>query len=209
MIAEPENLPIERTLRLLGERLEYVDAPPTALLVGGGAALNLLGLVTRTTKDVDVIAVVHLRSGGASLESADPLPSHLRQASQQVAHDLGLHADWLNPGPTSLLDFGLPSGCLDRATERTFGTRLRLLVLSRLDQIHLKLYAAVDQRGGRHLVDLLELRPTADELLAAVQWAKTHDPSEGFHHELVTLLRQIGHESTTQQLQAILSRRRP
>jgi len=40
---------MERALRLLGERLEFIDAPLTVLLVGGGAALNILGLVSRTT----------------------------------------------------------------------------------------------------------------------------------------------------------------
>ncbi len=195
-----ESLPIERALELLGQRLEYVGAPQTLLLVGGGAALNLLGLVTRTTKDVDVIALVHPRSSGVTLEKADPLPEYLREASEQVARDLGLPLNWLNPGPTSLLDLGLPSGCLDRTVERSYGSCLRLLVLDRLDQIHLKLYAAVDQRGGRHLADLLELRPTADELLAAARWAKTHDPSPGFHQELVGLLKQIGHDDVAEQL---------
>lgn len=166
-----ESLPIERALELLGQRLGYMGAPPTLLLVGGGAALNLLGLVTRTTKDVDVIALVHPRSSGVTLEKADPLPAYLREASEQVARDLGLPLHWLNPGPTSLLD-----------------------------QIHLKLYAAVDQRGGRHLADLLELRPTADELLAAARWAKTHDPSPGFHQELVGLLKQISHDDVAEQL---------
>jgi hypothetical protein len=195
-----ESLPIERALELLGQRLEYLAAPPTLLLVGGGAALNLLGLVVRTTQDVDIIALVHSESGGVAFEKAEPLPTYLREASEQVALDLGLPRTWLNPGPTSLLDFGLPSGCLDRAIERSYGSRLRLLLLSRLDQIHLKLYAAVDQRGGRHLADLQELRPAADELLAAARWTKTHDPSQGFHQELAGLLRQIGYDDVAEQL---------
>lgn len=185
---------------ILGQRLEYLDAPRTTLLVGGGAALNLLGLVIRTTQDVDVIALVSLEGEGVKIEKAAPLPEYLREASEQVARDLGLPATWLNPGPTSLLDFGLPPGCLGRVVERSYGSRLRLLLLSRFDQIHLKLYAAVDQRGGRHVADLLELRPVADELLAAAQWAKTHDPSEGFHQELVGMLRQLGHAGLAERL---------
>lgn len=196
-----EILPIERALELLGQRLEYLGAPQTLLLVGGGAALNLLGLVIRTTRDVDVIALVHPENGGGvTLEKAEPLPAYLREASEQVARDLGLTRTWLNPGPTSLLDFGLPPGFLDRVVERSYGSRLRLLLLSRVDQVHLKLYAAVDQRGGRHLADLLELQPTVDELLAAARWAKTHDPSTDFHQELLGLLRQIGHDDVAQRL---------
>jgi hypothetical protein len=158
-------------------------------------------LVIRTTRDVDVIALVHPESGGGvTLEKAEPLPAYLREASEQVPRDLGLTRTWLNPGPTSLLDFGLPPGFLDRVVERSYGSRLRLLLLSRVDQVHLKLYAAIDQRGGRHLADLLELRPTVDELLAAARWAKTHDPSTGFHQELLGLLRQIGHDDVAQRL---------
>lgn len=62
MLAPQDRQAIERALRLLGERLTYMDAPATGLLIGGGAALNILGLVTRTTRDVDVIALVQGRS---------------------------------------------------------------------------------------------------------------------------------------------------
>ncbi len=200
MTMNSQSLPIERALELLGHRLDYLGSRPTVLLAGGGAALNLLGLIVRTTQDVDIIALVHAETGGMRLEKAEPLPEFLREAAEQVARDLGLPRTWLNPGPTSLLDFGLPPGCLDRTVERSFGSRLRLLLLSRFDQIHMKLYAAVDQRGGRHLTDLLDLRPTAQELLTAARWAKTHDPSPGFHQELVGLLRQIGHDDVAEQL---------
>jgi hypothetical protein len=197
---EQSHLEIDQALRLLGERLDYVGASPIGLLVGGGAALNILGLVARTTTDVDVIAVVRPQEGQAALVKADPLPAYLVEASEQVARDLGLPAGWLNPGPTSLLDFGLPPGCLDRCVKRTYGSRLRLFVLSRYDQIHLKLYAAVDQGGGRHLADLLALAPAADELRAAALWARTHDSSPGFQQELVALLGQMGHDDVARSL---------
>jgi hypothetical protein len=193
---------IERALHLLGERLEFAGAPLTVLLVGGGAGLNLLGLVLRTTKDVDVIALVLGTSEASNpvLAKADPLPSYLAEASALVARDLSLPRDWLNPGPTSILDLGLPDGCLRRCVERTYGSRLRLLILSRFDQIHLKLYAAVDQGGGRHLTDLRALRPTSDELSAAARWTKTHDASPGFNQELVHLLTQMGYGDVARRL---------
>jgi hypothetical protein len=45
-------------------------------------------------------------------------------------------------------------------------------VASRVDLIHLKLYAAADDIGpaSRHFRDLLALRPTSDELAAARTW---------------------------------------
>jgi hypothetical protein len=47
----------------------------------GGSALLALGLVNRTTKDVDIVAI---RSDG-DLESADPLPDGLVAARDLVA----------------------------------------------------------------------------------------------------------------------------
>jgi len=47
----------------------------------GGASLLVLGLVTRTTRDVDVVALVE----GDELVSAQPLPAVLRQAAGIVA----------------------------------------------------------------------------------------------------------------------------
>lgn len=47
---------IEATLRRLGELLEHAGRN-AAIVVVGGAALNLLGVVQRNTVDIDVIAV--------------------------------------------------------------------------------------------------------------------------------------------------------
>ena len=63
--------------------------------------------------------------------------------------------------------------------------------IGRYDQIQLKLYAAVD-RGGYHVEDLLELKPTTEELVAGAAWARTHDPSEGFALIMKSMLNQLG-----------------
>lgn len=77
-----------------------------SLSLSGGSALLALELVERTTKDVDVVA---LRQAGL-LSNADPPPPDLIDARNRVASDFGLSEDWLNPGPASLMDFGLPEG---------------------------------------------------------------------------------------------------
>jgi len=51
----------------------------------------------------------------------------------------------------------------------------------------------LDRDGGRHLQDLMDLAPTADELRDAAQWTRTQDPSEGFRFNLHSLLTQLGH----------------
>ncbi len=139
---------IERALTLLAEYLEFADTPPVALLVGGGSALAMRGFLTRTTKDVDVIVLVSEGTNPRRLDKAEPIPDHLREARDKVALDLRLSENWINPGPTSLLDFGLPLGCLERSLRVQYGPRLVVYFIDRLDQIHLKLYAAVDQGGA-------------------------------------------------------------
>jgi hypothetical protein len=170
----------ERILRALGEQLA-LRGERFELVVIGGSALLALGLVERPTRDVDIVA---LRSNGG-LEDADPLPQGLRVAGDLVARDFSLEPDWLNSGPTKLLDFGFPEGFADRLERRDYGSCLVVHFASRLDQIHFKLYAAVDEGGpGKHEADLKALAPTETELVAAARWSRSHDPSDGYAQEL-------------------------
>lgn len=178
---------VDELLRALGDQLSEREQHLT-LAVVRGAALLVLGLTSRVTRDVDVVALVD----GRILLSAEPLPAPLVDAARVVARDFGLAEGWLNAGPTALLDLGLPEGFYERAHRRTYGAGLEVLFASRLDQVHLKLYAAVDQGAGKHLDDLQALEPTADELLAAARWSRTHDPSEGYRDVLVPVLAHFG-----------------
>ncbi len=167
-------------LRALGEQVKAAGAEFDVVVVGG-SALPALGFASRATKDVDVLAV---RAGGA-LVSADPLPLAPVEASGRVARDFGLPADWLNSGPAGLLDLELPEGFAERVEVREYGPALTVRFAARLDQIHFKLYAAVDaSTPGKHAADLRELDPTRDELIAAARWSLTHDPSDGYREML-------------------------
>lgn len=176
-----------KLLDALGEQLERLGAS-YELVVVGGSALLALGLVTRPTKDVDLVA---LRSD-SSLAPASPLPPLLASARDRVARDFQLPADWLNDGPASLLDFGLPDGFMDRACREEHGPALTVWYASRLDQIHLKLYAAVDQGPGKHEADLRALEPSAEELIGAARWSRGHDPSPGYQDVLERALVALG-----------------
>jgi hypothetical protein len=178
---------LERALGALGELLESRGVEYRLAVVGGGAML-LLGLLDRPTNDLDLVAQVDERG----TESVEPLPPALREGIVDVARALDLPDNWLNPGPASLLDLGLPEGFMERAHVRRYGS-LELLLADRIDQIHFKLYAAVDQGPrSKHLADLRALDPNRDELLRAARWARTHDPSEGFRTELVRALQALG-----------------
>lgn len=186
---------IEKALKLLDGRLTLNQSGRFSLVVCGGAALNAMHLIQRITKDVDIVA---LMDSNNQLVDPAPLPEELLIAAKEVADTLNLPQDWLNNGPSSgeggLFRLGLPDGFKDRLVRNYQGEKLTVYFISRLDQIHFKLYAAIDQLGSYHASDLKQLSPSDDELLQAIQWATTHDPSEGFKIATKLFLREFGYE---------------
>jgi len=80
---------------------------------------------------------------------------------------------------------------LFRAERREFGTHLTIWFTGRLDLIYTKVYAIIDTGPGRHLDDLNALSPSSEELVGAVQWCRTHDPSAGFHQMAISMLESL------------------
>jgi len=192
---------IETILSALGEQLESLPGGSVELLVCGGSALIFLGLAQRTTKDVDILAYVNRNNAGeTSFIKAMPLKEEFIVASKKVARDFNLPENWINTGPTSAVDLGLPGGLMERVTTKEFGRKLTIHFLGRYDQIHFKLYAAVDQGAGVHYEDLLTLKPTADELEQAARWSMTHDVSEGYRQILIDLLNHMGYSDVAKRL---------
>ena len=190
---------LDRALTLLGELLLARSHPPVHFVVCGGSSLLALGLISRTaTRYVDVLARLEARR----LIQAKPLSAAVRDAAEAVRAELDLPADWFNTGPAddSFFRLGFPVGIEDRLTHRAYGSALTIGFVGRYDQIHFKLYAAADQGPGRHVSDLRDLQPSADELLAAARWTRLQDPSEGFRFVLADLLRHFGHAQLADQL---------
>jgi len=123
---------LEEALQSLGAVLQQRRIP-YSLLVVGGSGLLLLGLIDRPTGDLDVVGL----SQEGSYVKLDVLPAPLAEAAVQVAQALDLSEDWLNTGPASLMDFGLPEGWEERIEVRQYGG-LELHIPSRFDQILLK-----------------------------------------------------------------------
>lgn len=170
---------IERALRLVGEIVRARGAQYHIVVIGG-AAVNLLGFVSRATTDVDILAFAEADAGG-SLRLAppnEPLPEILAAAARSVATDLRLDPHWLNTGPASQWQTGLPPGLETRVHWRDYGG-LGVGLVDRSDLIFLKLYAAVDETGpgSVHFQDLLAFVPTDEELTAAGRWVREQDPS--------------------------------
>jgi hypothetical protein len=190
---------LDKALSLLGELLAARNHPHQHFVVCGGSSLLALGLVSRaTTQDVDILA----RIDASGLVTPRPLPEWLLTAAGEVGRQLDLPDDWLNDrvAEETLFRCGLPEGMQQRLTSKNYGARLSISYIGRRDQIFLKLHAAVDRDGGRHLQDLLDLEPTAEELLDAAKWTRTQDPSKGFLLLLGEMLKHLGHEKLVAQL---------
>lgn len=154
-------------------------------IVVGGAALALLGLIARETRDFDVL---------------EPhLPEVILEASQAFAKDLGDHRvilrdDWLNNGPSSLADV-LPDGWRNRLQVLYRGQAITLWSLGRSELIMSKIFALCDR--GTDLTDCLVLQPTTEELGVAASWLVLQDlhPDWPLHVRttLDDLARRLGH----------------
>ncbi len=191
---------LERAFGLLAERLRQLGAPRIRLAVCGGSALIAMSIVSRTTKDVDVVALLdeHER-----LVEPVPLPEVLVQAARDIAPLTELGADWLNNGPSrgegGLFQMGLPAGFASRLVRRDYGDCLSIYFVGRMDQIYFKIYAGTD-RGGRDLTDLAALQPTEEEVEAAARWAMTNDVSEPYRMLLKAMVRKIGYERVAERI---------
>jgi len=131
-------------------------------IIIGGAALNILDISSRKTKDVDCL---------------DPtIPKEIKNASKEFAKqriDLEIGIDWLNNGPESLKT-DLPNGWRLRTRPLYKGQALHLDVLGRSDLLKSKFFAYCD-RTVPDFEDLKNLKPTIQELLEGIDWVKERD----------------------------------
>lgn len=196
-----EKESIEKALTLLSDILKSKNKR-IAFAVCGGSALILKNLTTRTvTKDIDIIGFVETeKTGIVSIISAKPLPDYLVEIVEDVSRRMNLPNNWLNSEPSDLINAGLPEGFVERMERVEYGKSLTVYVIDRIDQIHFKLYAAVDSGPGRHLDDFLNLNPTEEEVEKASLWAMKQDVSEEFRIVLIDMLNKIGFKNVAERL---------
>jgi hypothetical protein len=177
---------LETALRTLGRLLNSRGLYYEVVAIGGGALL-LLGFMIRTTKDLDLVALINK----SEFISANPLPKPLIQAIEEVAITYNLRKDWINTGPADLLTLGLPIGFKNRMSTIDY-EGLTLHLAGRFDQICFKLYATVDQAPkSKHYIDLKHLKPNKPELEEAKKWCITHDISQAFLHDIELVIKEI------------------
>ena len=186
---------LNEALMLINEHLILDEAPATEIVVCGGSALIATGLVPRTTQDVDIVALMK----ADVLIDSEPLPEYLIEAADRVGKVLNLPVDWLNNGPASQFQMGLPQGFQERLTTVIVGKKLTVHYIGRYDQIFFKTFASAD-RGGYHVSDLKALNPTEEELIAAAKWCMTQDTSEAFRMILKDMFNQLGWQNVSEQI---------
>jgi len=131
-------------------------------IVIGGAALVMMDVITRATRDVDFL---------------DPLiPEDIKMASIQFARqnlDLKLNPNtWINNGPYPL-KHDLPSDWRNNLQTIFKGTALTIRTLGRMDLLRTKLYACVDR--DIDFQDCIALAPTLQELKICKKWVLQGD----------------------------------
>lgn len=191
----------EQTLSLLKELSEWLafeECAPVEWVVCGGTALSLQGLARRTTRDVDVLGDWHPVS--MQVVALDEFPVKVRLCIARVAEKhpelAGMKANWVNLGPSRLAKWGLPAGYEKRLTTIQLGSHLTLKLLSRVDLLPLKLYAASDDLGARqrvHLEDLKALGPTFEELDTALTWVLALPDIDPKRIQLQAIVEELGH----------------
>lgn len=132
-------------------------------VVVGGAALGLLGIISRHTKDIDV------------LEPELPqniLDLSMRFAEKRRSEGEILVENWFNNGPASLKR-DLSKGWRDRLQLAFSGKALTIHTLGRLDLLRSKLFALCDR--GIDLPDCIALAPTEDEIKDIRPWLEQRD----------------------------------
>lgn len=173
-----------QTIEAFDAHLAELDLRLEAVVIGG-SALALLGVTSRQTQDVDILAP-HLSSAitGAAREFA----------RVQRRRGIELVDDWLNNGPMQLCEV-LPAGWQEKLQLVFDGRALVLSTLGRPDLLKAKLFALCDR--GTDLPDCVALAPSAEELGEALPWLAAQDANADWpRHVRATLgdlSRRLGH----------------
>lgn len=148
-------------------------------VVIGGAALGLLGVVSRQTRDCDIL---HPKLP-KKIQDAAKIFAKIRNREGDLLAD-----DWLNNGPSSLTDV-LPDGWKDRLQVAYKGKAIVLHCLGRIDLLRSKLFALCDR--GIDLQDCVALAPTKEELEEIRPWLEYQDANPDWPAHTRTIIEDL------------------
>ncbi len=130
----------------------------------GGGALIILEVISRVTRDIDVLS--------------PEIPENIHHAAVEFAQQekrWGLKENWLNNGPISLQK-DLGSHWQLHLQEIFRGKSLILYTLGKADLLKTKLFAYCD-RTEPDFQDLINMKPTSEEIDQAKSWVLERDMS--------------------------------
>ncbi len=151
-------------------------------IVIGGAALALLGVITRETQDCDVLDP---KIPPAVDKASKDFVKTLRQQGQDIKEK------WLNNGPEDLKN-NLPQGWKSRIQLLFSGKALILYTLGRSDLLRTKLFAYCDRQ--QDLSDCIALAPSKKELYEVLEWLQEQDAHPGWPAHVQKSLSFLGKE---------------
>jgi len=150
----------------------------------GGAALIVMGITNRRTKDVDCLT--------------PSIPLEIARAAKDFANsevDLGLDQNWFNNEPASLAN-DLPAGWQGRRVPLYRGKALVLITLGRMDILRAKIFAYLDRQ--KDLDDCIALKPLPGEVMECYPWLKERDANpdwpEYVRKSLILMGKRLGYE---------------
>jgi hypothetical protein len=183
---------LEEALRLLGNLLATRKGTAFWLVVCGGSALLAQEIISRSTEDVDILA---MRDWDGGVDRAFPMPEALKVAATDVADELHLGGNWLNSAAS--LHFPdlhlLPASFWQELETRDYGQYLKISFVTRSGQIQLKTYAALNRAEPRDFEDLRALAPNARETEDTLHWLISSFPVLTHLNRLPDLLTYLGH----------------
>ncbi len=155
------NTIVKKIIKEFDEYLHHMGLEFEGVVIGG-AALLLIHVIDRATKDVDILS--------------PEIPDEIKKSSVDFAKKnpkLSLNPnEWFNNGPYSLKR-DLPKGWKNRLQRVFKGKSLTLFTLGRLDLLRAKLYAACDR--DIDFDDCVALKPTNKELEDCLDWVLKGD----------------------------------
>jgi hypothetical protein len=160
------GLPMENALSALSEELQKIGRE-LKIVVTGGHVMNVLGIATRLTHDVDVIG----KFDEGRITKLD-IDKQLQSAVVHVANTMGIASDWFNKGAEMVIDT-IPPGMEKRLIEKKYGDNITAYYSSPKDLLFLKLAYAISGNETQNK-DILALNPTFDEIEEAADWC-VHD----------------------------------
>jgi hypothetical protein len=190
---------ISSALSRAGELLAQ-DGERYAVVVLGGAAINLLAIDDRATTDDDIVAFTRDGRPGPELCAPPPhLPPALERVVIAVSRDMELEPDWMNTGPALQWQQGMPEGLGARVHSVHFGPAslpdlgLDVGLVDRYDLVFFKVYAAADHATPRsvHYRDLIALKPSEADLESAAVWVKSLNASPEYFRVVDDLIAHV------------------